>query len=65
MRETGETGDRASGPRRSLKLAIPLLVFAALAAVLLARLGGGDPARIPSALIGAPAPQRRCRRWRG
>jgi cytochrome c biogenesis protein CcmG/thiol:disulfide interchange protein DsbE len=42
--------------RRSLKLAIPLLIFAALAALLLLRLGSGDPAQIPSALIGARAP---------
>jgi cytochrome c biogenesis protein CcmG/thiol:disulfide interchange protein DsbE len=42
--------------QRSLKLAIPLLIFAALAALLLLRLGGGDPAQIPSALIGARAP---------
>lgn len=36
---------------------IPLIVFAALAALLLLRLGSGDPSRIPSALIGRPAPQ--------
>src|SRR5436305_7654609 len=43
--------------RRSWLLALPLLVFTALAALFLARLNGGDPSKIPSALIGRPAPQ--------
>ena len=34
----------------------PLLAFLALAALFLIRLGSGDPGRIPSALIGKPAP---------
>ena len=38
-------------------MALPLLVFAALAALFWFRLGTGDPARIPSALIGKSAPQ--------
>jgi cytochrome c biogenesis protein CcmG/thiol:disulfide interchange protein DsbE len=38
-------------------MALPLLVFAALAAIFWFRLGDGDPSRIPSALIGRPAPQ--------
>jgi cytochrome c biogenesis protein CcmG/thiol:disulfide interchange protein DsbE len=38
-------------------MALPLLAFAALAAVFWFRLGNGDPSRIPSALIGHPAPQ--------
>lgn len=37
--------------------ALPLLGFAALAAIFWFRLGDGDPSRIPSALIGRPAPQ--------
>ena len=37
--------------------ALPLLGFAALAGLFLVRLHGGDPSRIPSALIGHPAPQ--------
>ncbi len=45
------------GPRRSWGVAVPLVLFAGLAALFLVRLGGGDPAKIPSALIGAPAPQ--------
>jgi cytochrome c biogenesis protein CcmG, thiol:disulfide interchange protein DsbE len=43
--------------RRSLLMALPLLVFAALAALFWLRLGDGDPSRIPSALIGHEAPQ--------
>jgi cytochrome c biogenesis protein CcmG/thiol:disulfide interchange protein DsbE len=38
-------------------MTLPLLAFAALAALFSFRLGSGDPARIPSALIGRPAPQ--------
>jgi cytochrome c biogenesis protein CcmG/thiol:disulfide interchange protein DsbE len=39
-----------------LLVALPLLVFLALAALLYFRLGSGDPSRLPSALIGKPAP---------
>jgi cytochrome c biogenesis protein CcmG/thiol:disulfide interchange protein DsbE len=42
--------------RRRLVLLLPLLVFAALAALFFVRLGAGDPAKLPSALIGHPAP---------
>jgi len=38
-------------------MAAPLIAFAALAAIFWFRLGSGDPSRIPSALIGRPAPQ--------
>ena len=38
-------------------MALPLVVFAALAAIFWFRLGDSDPSRIPSALIGHPAPQ--------
>jgi cytochrome c biogenesis protein CcmG/thiol:disulfide interchange protein DsbE len=37
-------------------MALPLLGFAALTVIFLLRLHGGDPSRIPSALIGRPAP---------
>jgi cytochrome c biogenesis protein CcmG/thiol:disulfide interchange protein DsbE len=37
-------------------MALPLLAFAALAAIFWFRLGNSDPSRIPSALIGHPAP---------
>jgi cytochrome c biogenesis protein CcmG, thiol:disulfide interchange protein DsbE len=42
---------------RSWLMALPLIAFAALAALFWFRLGGGDPSKIPSALIGHPAPQ--------
>ena len=45
-----------AAPRRRWVLALPLLVFAALAALFWFRLGV-DPAKLPSALIGRPAPQ--------
>jgi cytochrome c biogenesis protein CcmG/thiol:disulfide interchange protein DsbE len=38
-------------------VALPLVIFAALASIFWFRLGSGDPSRIPSALIGRPAPQ--------
>jgi cytochrome c biogenesis protein CcmG/thiol:disulfide interchange protein DsbE len=43
--------------RRVLLMAVPLIVFAGLALLFLFRLHDGDPSRIPSALIGHPAPQ--------
>jgi cytochrome c biogenesis protein CcmG/thiol:disulfide interchange protein DsbE len=46
----------ARGRRRSLVVFIPLAVFLALALLFLIRLGAGDASRIPSALIGRPAP---------
>jgi cytochrome c biogenesis protein CcmG, thiol:disulfide interchange protein DsbE len=42
--------------RRSFLMALPLLAFALLVAVFWYRLGNTDPSRIPSALIGHPAP---------
>jgi cytochrome c biogenesis protein CcmG/thiol:disulfide interchange protein DsbE len=54
------TGDNKSGTtssrRRSVLVFIPLVVFLGLAALFLIRLGAGDISRIPSALIGHPAP---------
>jgi cytochrome c biogenesis protein CcmG/thiol:disulfide interchange protein DsbE len=44
-------------PSRPFLMALPLLVFTALAVLFWFRLGGGDPSKIPSALIGHPAPQ--------
>ena len=43
--------------RRRLLVLLPLLFFLALAALFFFRLGSGDPSRIPSALIGHPAPE--------
>jgi cytochrome c biogenesis protein CcmG/thiol:disulfide interchange protein DsbE len=42
-------------PRRLLVI-VPLVLFAGLVALFALRLGTGDPSRIPSALIGRPAP---------
>jgi len=42
--------------RRRMVVLLPLFAFLALAAILMLRLGAGDPSRIPSALIGHSAP---------
>lgn len=50
----------ATPPRRRvarLWVVIPLLVFCGIAALLLVRLGAGDPSLVPSALIGRSVPQ--------
>jgi cytochrome c biogenesis protein CcmG/thiol:disulfide interchange protein DsbE len=49
----------SDAPRQSRRwlVALPLIVFIALAGLFLLRLHGGDPSKIPSALIGRPAPQ--------
>ncbi len=49
--------DSAAAKRRSWLVALPLVFFVSLAGIFLARLQGGDPSKIPSALIGRPAPQ--------
>jgi cytochrome c biogenesis protein CcmG/thiol:disulfide interchange protein DsbE len=43
--------------RRRWLVALPLIGFAIIAALFLLRLYGGDPSKLPSALIGRPAPQ--------
>ena len=43
-------------PRSRLLVLVPLVAFLGLAALFMLRLGAGDPSRIPSALIGHPAP---------
>jgi cytochrome c biogenesis protein CcmG/thiol:disulfide interchange protein DsbE len=55
---TIENNDRkpTAAPRRRTVVVLPLLAFLALAALFMYRLGAGDPSRIPSALIGQPAP---------
>jgi cytochrome c biogenesis protein CcmG, thiol:disulfide interchange protein DsbE len=50
------TTDTPPQGRRWL-VALPLVIFVALAGLFLLRLYGGDPSKIPSALIGRPAPQ--------
>jgi cytochrome c biogenesis protein CcmG/thiol:disulfide interchange protein DsbE len=49
--------DAVAPKRRSWLVALPLVGFLALAGIFLLRLYGGDPSKIPSALIGRPAPQ--------
>lgn len=49
--------DTTASRRRSWVVALPLVAFMALAALFWFRLQSGDPARLPSALIGRPAPQ--------
>jgi cytochrome c biogenesis protein CcmG, thiol:disulfide interchange protein DsbE len=46
----------AASRRRSVLVFIPLVLFLGLAALFLIRLGAGDISRIPSVLIGHPAP---------
>ncbi len=48
--------DDTAPARRRLVVLIPLALFLALAALFFFRLGAGDPSRLPSALIGRPAP---------
>jgi len=50
-----EAHGNAAGLRRVFVL-VPLVVFLSLVALFFFRLGAGDPSRIPSALIGRPAP---------
>jgi cytochrome c biogenesis protein CcmG/thiol:disulfide interchange protein DsbE len=51
------TAKVAKAGRRRIVVLIPLIAFLGLAALFVIRLGTGDPSRIPSALIGHPAPQ--------
>src|ERR1700747_2735891 len=53
-----ENSTTDGAPQRSRWLmAAPLIAFQPLAAIFCFRPGSGDPSRIPSALIGRPAPQ--------
>ena len=49
--------ESAAKKRRTLLVLLPLIAFMALAALFLYRLGSGDPSRLPSVLIGRPAPK--------
>ncbi|VIO67403.1 DsbE family thiol:disulfide interchange protein [Bradyrhizobium ivorense] len=51
-----QAANRPPQGRRWLVL-LPLVIFLGLAGLFLLRLYGGDPSKIPSALIGRPAPQ--------
>ena len=51
------TAEKTAATGRSrLIVVLPLLAFVGLAALFMMRLGAGDPSRVPSALIGHPAP---------
>ena len=52
----GNKSATTSSRRHSVLVFVPLVVFLGLAALFLIRLGAGDVSRIPSALIGHPAP---------
>jgi cytochrome c biogenesis protein CcmG/thiol:disulfide interchange protein DsbE len=57
---SGETSAHQDAPkvgRRRLLVLVPLLGFLGLAALFGIRLYSGDPSRVPSALIGHPAPE--------
>jgi len=51
------TTEPAGKKRLNVFVLLPLIVFAALAVLFLVRLWSGDPSRLPSALIGHPAPK--------
>jgi len=55
--ETSAVENHTAPWRRRILVLIPLVTFLALAALFVLRLGAGDPSRIPSALIGHPAPR--------
>jgi cytochrome c biogenesis protein CcmG/thiol:disulfide interchange protein DsbE len=50
------TGATRQPPLRRFGLVLPLLIFASLAGLFWYALQGGDPSRLPSALIGKPVP---------
>ena len=54
---TSTPNESARVGRRRLIVLLPLVLFVALVMLFLIRLFAGDPSRIPSALIGHPAPQ--------
>jgi cytochrome c biogenesis protein CcmG/thiol:disulfide interchange protein DsbE len=54
MDEASAGGD--TPPRKSWLVALPAVIFAALAALFAFALFSGDPAKLPSVLIGKPAP---------
>lgn len=52
----GDEARSTGAPRRSGIVVLPFVVFAALAVMFAFALRTGDPSRLPSALIGRPAP---------
>jgi len=57
MDRTGDHAPSAGTKRPARWLVLPLAVFLALATLFGFALFGGDPSKLPSALIGKPAPQ--------
>jgi cytochrome c biogenesis protein CcmG, thiol:disulfide interchange protein DsbE len=55
--ESSVVENDAGAWRRRMLVLVPLVAFLALAVLFVLRLGAGDPSRIPSALIGHPAPR--------
>jgi len=53
---TTASSEGSARRRRNVLVFLPLVAFAALAALFFYRLGTGDPSQIPSALIGRPIP---------
>ena len=53
---SGDETTPAGGGRSRLAIFLPLILFGALAVLFLFRLFAGDPQKLPSALIGKPAP---------
>jgi cytochrome c biogenesis protein CcmG/thiol:disulfide interchange protein DsbE len=51
------TTERAVPVRRSWLVALPAIIFAALATIFAFALFSGDPSKLPSVLIGKPAPE--------
>jgi cytochrome c biogenesis protein CcmG/thiol:disulfide interchange protein DsbE len=54
--EPGVPGTVEDRPRSRLLYLLPVVLFTALALLFLVRLFSGDPSKVPSALIGRPAP---------
>ena len=58
MSDATETPRKKEGKtQRNILVLLPLVAFLALAGLFFVRLGAGDASRIPSALIGHPAPK--------
>ena len=54
---TEVSSDNPGTKKRNLFVLLPLVAFLGLAALFFVRLGAGDASRLPSALIGHPAPK--------
>jgi cytochrome c biogenesis protein CcmG, thiol:disulfide interchange protein DsbE len=54
---TGVSSDNPGTKKRNIFVLLPLVAFLGLAVLFFIRLGAGDASRLPSALIGHPAPK--------